>query len=312
MNQKEKQQSKEDNQDFSFGWEVEKRQLFYDTKVLGHSRVNHLVPNRYALVRDDNDAWLANVSDRYTPFFNRRFESIVNSYIELGSSNPVKKEFNGGGRLSVQLKNNSIESEALTGQIISDKGIKVDDAHKGYITMINGHDKRTPWMFGLTIVRIVCNNTFTMALKDMRSGKLGGNALFTGKHLKSSEIDWQVLEDSIVSASSTMKDYMFQIEQMKNRVWKKEDNQKFYMDVFGLKPNGKSKYGKRLEGLLWEFDITYNKYANQFGSDNYYTVFNTVTHLVDHDASDKQQERGWAEVGRGRAIKDRAFQLLSA
>ncbi len=295
-------------QSFSFGWEVEKRNVFYESKVLGTQKVSNLIPNRFALVRDDNDKWLSTVSDRYTPFYNRRFERIVNSYMELGSTNPMIQEFNGGGRLSVQLKNVGIETEALTGQIMSDTGINIDDAHKGYITMINGHDKRTPWMFGLTIVRIVCKNTYTMALKDLKDG----NALYAGKHLKSSEIDWVTMENSIVSASKTMKDYMFAIEQMKNSVWRKEDNQKFFMDAFGMKGSGKSKYGKRLEGLMWNFDITYNKYATQFGSDNKYTAFNAVTHIVDHDASEKQQERGWAEIGRGRAIKERAFELLSA
>lgn len=305
-------QQKEETPSFSFGWEVEKRKTYYDSSILGSEKVSNIIPNRFALVRSDNDQWLSTVSDRYTPFYNHRFERIVNSYIDLGSTNPMPREFNGGGRLSVQLKNEGIETEALTGQIMSDKGIQMDDAHKGYITMINGHDKRTPWMFGLTIIRIVCNNTYTMALKDMRTGKHGGNALFTGKHLKSSEIDWEQLESSIVSASNTMKDYMFAIEQMKNTVWKKEDNHKFFMDAFGMKKNSKSRYGKRLEGLMWNFDITYNKYATQLGSDNRYTAFNAVTHIVDHDASEKQQERGWAEVGRGRAIKDRAFELLSA
>ena len=303
-----KQPQKEDHLNFKFGWDVEKRDLYYNSPVLSSASVANIVPNRYALVRDDNDHCLSVVSDRYQPFYNRRFEKIVNSYIELGSSNPIKKEFNGGGRISVQLKNEGIGTEALTGQIIGNKGINVNDTHKGYITMINGHDKRTPWLFGLTVIRIVCKNTYTMALKDLNNG----NALFQGKHLKSSEIDWQVMEESIVSASNTMKDYMFQIEQMKNAVWKKEDNQKFFMDAFGLKLNGKSKYGKRLEGLLWNYNITYNKYAQQFGSDNKYTAFNAVTHLVDHDASEKQQERGWAEVGRGQAIKHRAFKLLSA
>jgi len=303
-----KQPQKEDPQNFSFGWDVEKRDLYYKSPVLLNQQVDNKIDERYALVRNDNDRCLSIVSKRYQPFYNRRFERIVNSYLEIGSKNPIKKEYNGGGRLSVQLKNEGIETEALTGQIIGNTGTKVSDTHKGYITMINGHDKRTPWLFGLTIVRIVCSNTYTMALKDLKDG----NALFQGKHLKSSEINWEVMEDSIVSASATMKDYMFEIEKMKNQVWRPEDNQKFFMKAFGLKLNGNSKYGKRLEGLLWNYNITYNKYAQQFGSDNKYTAFNAVTHLVDHDASEKQQERGWAEVGRGQAIKHRAFELLSA
>ncbi len=305
-NSNSKQQQKEDRPNFSFGWEVEKRDVYYKSPILGTEHVENLIPNRYALVRNDNDHCLSLVSDRYTPFYNSRFEKIVNSYIELGSSNPIKKEFNGGGRLSVQLKNEGIGTEALTGQIINGQGIKVDDTHKGYITMINGHDKRTPWLFGLTVVRIICTNTYVMALKDMRDG----NALFQGKHLKSSEIDWEVMEQSILSASQTMKDHMFQLEQLKNQTWKKEDNNKFFMSAFGLNSKGQSKYGKRMEGLLWNFNITYNKYAQQFGSDNKYTVFNAVTHLVDHDASEKQKERGWSSVGRGQAIKDRAFNML--
>jgi hypothetical protein len=296
----------EDRPSFSFGWEVEKREIFYNSPILDSQYVKNNIPDRYALVRNDNDRCLSLVSSRYTPFYNNRFERIVNSYLELGSKNPIKKEFNGGARLSVQLKNEGIATESLTGQIMNNQGIQVDDTHKGYITMINGHDKRTPWLFGLTVIRIICKNTFTMALKGLRDG----NALFQGKHLKSSEIDWEIMQDSVVSASNTMKDYMFEVDQLKNKTWDPKDNHKFFMSSFGLKRNKKSKYGKRLEGLIWNYDITYRKYAQQFGSDNRYTAFNAITHLVDHDASKKQQERGWAEVGRGQAVKHRAFELL--
>ena len=140
------QHPKEEDRNFSFGWDVELAPLFYNREY------QHEVPNRSALIRNDNEKCLSIVSDRYCPFYNHRFEGIVNSYLHVGSKSPHKQEFNGGGRLSVQLENNSIGSEALTAQILTDKGIKIDDQHKGLITMINGHDKKTPWLFGLTVI----------------------------------------------------------------------------------------------------------------------------------------------------------------
>ena len=68
-NSNSKQQQKEDRPNFSFGWEVEKRDVYYKSPILGTEHVENLIPNRYALVRNDNDHCLSLVSDRYTPFY---------------------------------------------------------------------------------------------------------------------------------------------------------------------------------------------------------------------------------------------------
>ena len=293
-----KQHPKEEDRSFSFGWDVELAPLFYNREY------QHEVENRSALIRNDNEKCLSIVSDRYCPFYNHRFEGIVNSYLHVGSKSPHKQEFNGGGRLSVQLENNSIGSEALTAQILTDKGIKIDDQHKGLITMINGHDKKTPWLFGLTIIRIVCQNTFLLAMKD-----LNHSAIFTGKHLPHWEVKWEDMKATVESASQTMQSFMFDIEKLSNETWDPQRNTKFFEETF--KVGGKI-HSKKFENLLWNFNIHYNRYADQYGSDNKYAVFNAVTYMVDHNASKKQKERGWSEIGRGQDIKSRAFKLLNS
>tara|TARA_Y100000310_G_scaffold185015_1_gene185103 strand:+ start:405 stop:1319 length:915 start_codon:yes stop_codon:yes gene_type:complete len=298
-----KQQLKEDNQSFSFGWDVEKRPIFFNPSSWP---VDAGIPiaDRYALVRDDNNKCLSVVSSRYCPFYNKRFEGIVNAYLKVGSKNPMKKEFNGGGKLSVQLENKSVGSEALTSQILADTGSKIDDQHNGYITMINGHDTRTPWLFGLTIVRIYCRNTFLIAMKDLNE-----SAIFTGKHLPHWEVKWEDMKATVQAASSTMQGFMSDIEQMSNQTWDPQRNTKFFSKVFQI---GGKKQSKKFGTMLWNFNHVYDMYADQYGTDNKYSVFNAVTHIVDHDSTKKQKERGWNQIGRGQAIKNRAFKLLTA
>ena len=253
-----KQQSEEEARNFSFGWDVELAPLFYNRKY------QHEVPNRSALIRNDNEKCLSIVSDRYCPFYNHRFEGIVNAYLQVGSEAPEIREFNGGGRLSVQLENNSIGS----------------------------------------VIRIVCQNTFLLAMKD-----LNHSGIFSGKHLPHFEVKWEDMRATIDSASQTMQGFMLDIEKLSNETWDPQRNTKFFEETF--KVGGKI-HSKKFENLLWNFNTHYSRYADQYGSDNKYAVFNAVTHMVDHNASKKQKERGWSNIGRGQDIKSRAFKLLNS
>ena len=85
-----KSQPEEEDRNFSFGWEVEKRPIFFDTDshalpVMGSLYMGIPISDRYALVRNDNLDCLSIVSNRYCPFYNHRFEGIVNSYFGVAS-----------------------------------------------------------------------------------------------------------------------------------------------------------------------------------------------------------------------------------
>ena len=291
------------HQEFKFSWDVEKKPLLY--YPTGYDNRSIIVENRHALTRTDNYKCLSIVSDRYTPFYNSRFAEIVNSFLAVGSDNPMIQEFDSGKKLSVQIQDKGIGTEALTSQILTDQEIKIDDKHKGYITMINSHDKTTPWLIGLTIVRIVCKNTFLMALQH-----LNDNALFQGKHLPNFEIKWEDIKTSIQAASVGMSNYLMQMEELKNLSWDKDDNFKFFNKTFrnmDLHPKNAS---TRLNNMIMEFDMAYDKYTKQVGGNNRYATFNAVTHVIDHNATEKQQARGWNTFGRGHMIKSRALNTL--
>ncbi len=284
---------------FKFSWDV------YEDKIATFNGIK--IPNRKAIVRDDTDYVLNIVSDRYEPFYNSQFESIVHAYQDVGCKNVTAREFSKGGKLSVQMQNNCIGTKALTEQILTDNEVKIDDKHKGYITLINSHDGSCKWMVGLTIVRIICQNTYMMALRDLQQG----NAIFSGKHLSSSKEIWNSIETSISSASHTMKDYLFLMEKLKEQKWDKEYNWKFFTDVFTTKKGlDKVDASSRMSNLFWDFESAYNRYAKQINGDNKYTLFNAVTHVVDHNATKKQIQNGWNSIGRGNAIKSRALNTL--
>ena len=62
-----KQPQKEDPQNFSFGWDVEKRDLYYKSPVLLNQQVDNKVDERYALVRNDNDHCLSGILHLFDP-----------------------------------------------------------------------------------------------------------------------------------------------------------------------------------------------------------------------------------------------------
>jgi len=287
------------HQPFRFSWDV------YKDNIVTANGIK--IPNKKAIIRNDTDRILNVVSDRYQPFYNNQFESIINAYEQVGCNNVKLKEFSGGGKLSVQMQNNSIGAEALTEQILTDNEIKIDDKHKGYVTLINSHDGSCKWMVGLTIVRIVCHNTYLMAIRDLSQGQ----AIFSGKHLSGSEKIWNNIEASIVSASNTMKDYMFIMEKLKESKWDPSYNWKFFTSTFTTKKGlAKAEASSRMTNLFWDFDLAYNRYQKEMGGNTKYTIFNAVTHVVDHNASKKQVNNGWNAIGRGNAIKTRALSNL--
>ena len=292
------------HQSFKFSWDVEKKPLLFQIGEHPYSNFK-TIDNRHALTRTDNNKCLSIVSDRYTPFYNRRFADIVNSFLDVGSKQPKVIEFDEGRKLSVQLKNEGIGTEALTSQILTDKEVSIDDKHSGFITMINSHDKTSPWLIGLTVVRIVCKNTYLIALKD-----LNANALFQGKHLPNFEVKWADIKASINSASIGLQDYLMQMERLKNKSWKKEDNFKFFNKTFRKMDLHPKNASTRLNNMIMEFDMAYDRYVKQVGGNNRYATFNAVTHVIDHNATKKQIERGWNSFGRGHMIKNRALNTL--
>lgn len=133
---------------------VEKKEMF----IANGDGLGSKVPNRFATVRKDTGDVLGVVSDRYNVLQNTEgfqfFDSIVDKDEAIYHSAGVLGK---GERVWIMAK--------LPHHIVV-KGI---DATELYITLMLGHDGRTPVSSFFHANRIVCNNTLQMALGQAKN-----------------------------------------------------------------------------------------------------------------------------------------------
>jgi phage/plasmid-like protein (TIGR03299 family) len=117
-----------------------------------------LVPDKFAVIREDTSAVLGTVGRIYTPLQNvdafRFFDDVVGSkeakYVTAGS-------LRGGRRIWILAKVGGVVR-------IADS----DDTVEKYVLLYNSHDGTSTVQMMITPVRVVCNNTLGMALHDNR------------------------------------------------------------------------------------------------------------------------------------------------
>lgn len=126
-------------------------------------------PGHRANVRMDTGAFLGMVSDSYKVVQNRdafRFLTtlITDRVLEFESAFSLS----GGKRVVVTARMPEIDGIKL---LPGDGGRRVIDQVRRYILMGLSHDGDSAIKFGLTTVRVVCANTYAMALQDSK-GKI--------------------------------------------------------------------------------------------------------------------------------------------
>jgi phage/plasmid-like protein (TIGR03299 family) len=134
----------------SLGWNVTKRPLFTTTE----SGLPIMVKDRYAITREDSPATVLGVVGReYTPLQNVAAFSFFDPIVGKGAAVYHTAGVIGEGErvwILAKLPDNI--------QVIGD-----DMTHK-YLLLSNSHDGESSVQIKFTPVRVVCNNTLTMAL----------------------------------------------------------------------------------------------------------------------------------------------------
>ncbi len=129
-------------------WKVEKHPLY---RIFDNTTIR--IPDRYAIVRATDGAYLGVVGDVYTPLQNTEafsfFDAVVQSseakYVTAGS-------LRGGRRIWILSK--------IPGDVVVGDG---DEVNK-YLLLFNTHDGTSPVRMMVTPIRVVCNNTLNVAL----------------------------------------------------------------------------------------------------------------------------------------------------
>ena len=130
-------------------WNVELRKVY----TMNEKGNKTLIPGNFAVVRDSDDSVLGMVKSRYTPFQNSEAFTFADNLVD---SNDAKYETAGalrGGRV-VFLSMEVPDSIMVGGE----------DAHNMFIMLRTSHDGSTAIGVYVTMIRVVCMNTMTLAV----------------------------------------------------------------------------------------------------------------------------------------------------
>jgi phage/plasmid-like protein (TIGR03299 family) len=135
----------------SLNWDAELVPLYYPNTEGKFIRAT----DRSAVIRSDYGNVLGVVSDSYQIFQNSELFDKVRPLAEEGLVNISNVGFLQNGKLVY-----------VQAQMSNDYSA-VGESYRGFITLTNQHTGRARAGLGFSVVRIVCENTFAMATKDL-------------------------------------------------------------------------------------------------------------------------------------------------
>ena len=141
-------------------WTVEKRQLYMESPGEGGRAARKIaVPGAFATVRTSDESVLGTVGSRYSVLQNKDAFKIFQPFLDANEA-----EFHTAGSL-YEGKSIWVMAKIKRPPLV----VLKDDIVEKYIILSHGHDGFATVSFGLTPIRVVCNNTLTLSLKHQDS-----------------------------------------------------------------------------------------------------------------------------------------------
>ena len=270
-------------------WTVEKKPLFFNTEtgpVLTKSR---------ALVRSTDNKVLTVISEQWNPVQNIEAFEFFNDFVSAGDMEMHTAGSLRGGKMvwaMAQIK----DSFELFG------GDKVE----GYLLFSNPHEFGRSIDIRFTPVRVVCNNTLTMALdKDARHAvRLNHRSHFNGDQVK------MVLG----VAGDRLQAYKKQAQFLGQKKYNKETIVEYFNRVFPSMSKDEVKLSKTALPISRQAEdamaVVHTQPGANFAEGSWWQAFNAVTYMTDHTLGRSRDSRltsAW--YGMNRVKKEKALDL---
>lgn len=288
-------------------WEIHRAAVNYPVMDESLNVEMKMVPDRNVLYRSDNRQPLSIVSSSYKIVQPRE---VIEFYKDLAGAAGLQLETAGvlfGGKRFWALAN--------TGKMIDLKGETVDgrkipDTVKGYLLLSTSCDGTLATSAQFTSIRVVCNNTLSIALNGTGGGKIRvpHNRVWNPNEVKEQlgfiDSGWEHFRDNITKLSETYVTRDFAA--------------KFLVDLYGdpeLAVDQQSPAVADKCAHIWNMFMgdghgshMESSYGTAFGLLN--AVTETVDHFTSHHTDDARLNAAW--FGSGGAIKNKAFSLALA
>jgi len=267
--------------------------------AMGDSQI--LVPDKRVLVRDDTNAPLSVVSDRYKLV---QTQEIFDFFKTLCSEMNFELETAGGldGGRRVWALAKTPDNFRLMGQ----------DEVNGYLLLATSFDGSLATSARFTTVRVVCQNTLTAAQRDKKNvatvrhvSKFDASAVkaelgISAEFMAQFETDATLLAQTEISPDETRAYFETLLE-----------NAAFEFDKSGKKEEeNRTDFSKKFKAII---DCYLNGDGAQYKSskNTLWGAVNAVTNFVDHkvQAKNDNSRLNQAWFGHGESLKNKAFKL---
>lgn len=189
-------------------WEVTKEKL----KTVGGNKVD----NFFALQRSSDESILDVVGKQYQPVQNHTAFSFFNDFVKAGKATMETAGSLRQGKMVWGLANMK-SSFTLPG----------NDKVKGYLLVASPHEQGKSLRIQLTSVRVVCNNTLTMALSDK------AQSVFRMSHrLEFDEAMQQKAKEVLGLAHDEFDSFADRATKLAKKKMKTDDQIRFLAEVF--------------------------------------------------------------------------------
>lgn len=276
-------------------WDICSSPVRYMTEQVGSLGSIMSFDEQKVLYRSDTKAPLSVVSDRYQVVQPREVLEFYRDLTEISGF-----ELETAGVLKAGKK---FWALAKTGK---ETALKGKDVVNGYILLATSCDGTLATTATLTSIRVVCNNTLTVALNGAASAvKVPHNTVFDGQSVKK----------QLGIAVSHWDGFMYRMKTLSERKVKSHESMNYFLNVLchaDQQPSN-NKSGLVNERALKRVQALYDgagKGADMASaSGTAWGLLNAVTEYVDHERRARSQEfrldSAW--FGQGAALKQRAL-----
>ena len=270
-------------------WTVSKKQLFFN------SEGGPVPTTAQALVRSTDNKVLTVVSDNWNPVQNLEAFEFFNDFVHAGDMEMHTAGSLKGGKMvwaMAQIK----DSFTLFG------GDKVE----GYLLFSNPHEFGRSIDVRFTPVRVVCNNTLTMALGNttQHAVKINHRAVFNG----------DLVKETLGIAKDQLTHYKEQAQFLGQKKYNKETIVEYFNRVFPSMSKDEMKRANTAFPISRQAEeamaIVHTQPGANFAEGSWWQAFNAVTYMTDHKMGRSRDSRltsAW--YGLNRVKKERALDL---
>ena len=272
----------------SMGWEVEMRKVFIQTPSGQFMEVT----DKKAVTRLDNGKVFGVFSNQYTPLQNRDAFTFFDGVVGAGEAiYHTAGTLGGGSRIWILAK------------LPGDLKLSNSDVLERYILLANSHDGSLAVTMKPTTVRVVCNNTLSVAM--------GGdtNKLFRAVHTSSVMQRVNQARETLGLQEAYFAMMMRGIERLADESMNQVAADEFLLKLFGQEESPEA-ISTRMQNQM---DTVGDLFISGTGNHgvNRWDMLNAVTEFVDHKRSkdaDKRLDAAW--FGGGKDLKQKAWNLL--